>query len=151
MLHIGEILLVGFKVHCYLATRPEVESLEVTALYIGILNVWYHVKNRFRSGYEGDGGVAGEGRVVGVPKFHSWGNCTINKYQLRLDVQRFLWHVYYINCLYYMGPLSCILGCNMWYSYRQESSKIQPCSWELSLSSCSSRLWKRTTQALCQV
>ena len=21
----------------------------------------------------GDGGVAGEGRVVGVPKFHSWG------------------------------------------------------------------------------
>ena len=23
----------------------------------------------------GDGGVAGEGRVVGVPKFHSWGKC----------------------------------------------------------------------------
>ena len=25
----------------------------------------------------GDGGVAGEGRIVGVPKFHSWGKCTI--------------------------------------------------------------------------
>ena len=25
----------------------------------------------------GDGGVAGEGRVVGVPKFHSWGKCTV--------------------------------------------------------------------------
>ena len=25
----------------------------------------------------GDSGVAGEGRVVGVPKFHSWGNCTM--------------------------------------------------------------------------
>ena len=25
----------------------------------------------------GDGGVAGEGRVVSVPKFHSWGNCTM--------------------------------------------------------------------------
>ena len=25
----------------------------------------------------GDGGVAGEGRVVGVPKFHSWGECTM--------------------------------------------------------------------------
>ena len=25
----------------------------------------------------GDGGVAGEGRVVGVPKFHSWGKCTM--------------------------------------------------------------------------
>ena len=25
----------------------------------------------------GEGGVAGEGRVVDVPKFHSWGKCTI--------------------------------------------------------------------------
>ena len=25
----------------------------------------------------GDGGVAGEGRVFGIPKFHSWGKCTM--------------------------------------------------------------------------
>ena len=25
----------------------------------------------------GECGVAGEGRVVGVPKFHSWGKCTM--------------------------------------------------------------------------
>ena len=25
----------------------------------------------------GDGSVADEGRVVGVPKFHSWGKCTM--------------------------------------------------------------------------
>ena len=25
----------------------------------------------------GEGGVAGEGRVVGVPRFHSWGKCSI--------------------------------------------------------------------------
>ena len=25
----------------------------------------------------GKGGVAGEGRVVGEPKFHSWGKCTM--------------------------------------------------------------------------
>ena len=25
----------------------------------------------------GESGVAGEGRVVGVRKFHSWGKCTI--------------------------------------------------------------------------
>ena len=25
----------------------------------------------------GDSGVAGEGRVVGVPKFHCWGKCTM--------------------------------------------------------------------------
>ena len=24
-----------------------------------------------------DSGVAGEGRVVGVPRFHSWGKCSI--------------------------------------------------------------------------
>ena len=30
----------------------------------------------------GDGGVAGEGRVVGVPKFHSWGKCTMPSTQI---------------------------------------------------------------------
>ena len=25
----------------------------------------------------GDSGVAGEGRVVGISKFHSWGKCTM--------------------------------------------------------------------------
>ena len=25
----------------------------------------------------GESGVAGEGRVVGLPKFHSWGKCTV--------------------------------------------------------------------------
>ena len=75
----------------------------------------------------GDSGVAGEGRVIGILKFPSWGKCTINEYQLMLDVQCFLWPVYYIvrliiyagplsyilecNYLYYTGPLSCILGC----------------------------------------
>ena len=44
-----------------------------------ILNVWYHVSGRIASGVtvRGDSGVAGEGRVVGIPKFHSWGKCTI--------------------------------------------------------------------------
>ena len=52
----------------------------------------------------GDGSVAGERRVLGLPKF-----------QLKLDVQHFLWPVYYISyiiTLYYAGRLSCILGCN---------------------------------------
>ena len=35
-------------------------------------------KNRFVSHCEGcESGVACEGRVVGVPKFHSWGKCTM--------------------------------------------------------------------------
>ena len=36
-----------------------------------------------------DGGVAGEGKVVDLPQFHSWDKCTlllINEYQLRLPV-----------------------------------------------------------------
>ena len=36
----------------------------------------------------GEVGVSGEGRVVGVPKFHySWGKCTM---PIRLDFQRIL-------------------------------------------------------------
>ena len=28
-------------------------------------------------GHSGDSGVAGEGRVAGISKFHSWGKCTM--------------------------------------------------------------------------
>ena len=47
---------------------------------------------------------------------------TITEYQLRLDVQRFLWSVYYIVILgyiIYVGPLSCILGCNRRRDHRR--------------------------------
>ena len=53
----------------------------------------------------GDGGVAGEGRVVNVPKFHH----AINEYQLRLDVQCFLWSVYYILYWFIVECLSARL------------------------------------------
>ena len=33
----------------------------------------------------GDSGVAGEGRVVGVPKFHSWGKCTMSLMNINSD------------------------------------------------------------------
>ena len=33
----------------------------------------------------GDGGVAGEGRVVDVPKFHSWGKCTMTLTNINSD------------------------------------------------------------------
>ena len=38
-----------------------------------------HVREKKASevAVRGDGGVAGEGRVVGVQKFHSWGKCTM--------------------------------------------------------------------------
>ena len=64
----------------------------------------------------GDGGVAGEGRVVGVPKFHSWGNLPMPLTNINSD-----WMsnassglcIILVNYIisYYAGPLSCILGC----------------------------------------
>ena len=54
----------------------------------------------------GDSGVAGEGRVVGVPKFHSWGKCTMPLTNIWPE-----YYLYYI--IFYAGPLSCMLGCNI--------------------------------------
>ena len=70
----------------------------------------------------GDSGVAGEGRVVGVPKFHSWGKCTMPLTNINSDwmsnafsglcITLHCIALYYLFILYYAGPLSCILGCN---------------------------------------
>ena len=69
----------------------------------------------------GDGGVASEGRVVGVPKFHSWGKYTMPLTNINSDwmsnASSGLCIIYIILfILYYVGPLSCILGCNYLYS-----------------------------------
>ena len=62
----------------------------------------------------GDSDVAGEGRAVGVPKFHSWGKCTMpltnNNSDWMSNASSGLCIIYII--LYYVGALSCILGCN---------------------------------------
>ena len=60
-----------------------------------------------------DSGVAGEGRVVGTPKFYFWSKCTMALTNINSD-----WIsnassgvcviLGYIICA---GPLSCILGC----------------------------------------
>ena len=64
----------------------------------------------------GDGSVAGEGRVVGALKFHSWDKCTVIL-QITMNSDwmsnassglRII-----LVVLYYAGPLSCILGCNI--------------------------------------
>ena len=65
----------------------------------------------------GDSGVAGEGRVVGIPKLHSWGKYTMPLTNINSDWMsnassglRIIHIILFI--LYYAGPLSCILGCN---------------------------------------
>ena len=65
----------------------------------------------------GDSGVAREGRVVSIPKFYSWGKCTMPLTNINSD-----WMsnastglciiLGYIILFIYTGPLSCILGCN---------------------------------------
>ena len=59
----------------------------------------------------GESGVAGEGRVFGVPKFHSWCKCTMPLTNINSDWMSNASSGLCIN-LYYAGPLSCILGCN---------------------------------------
>ena len=70
----------------------------------------------------GEGGVAGEGRVVGLPKFHSWGKCTMPRISTQIGCQTLslacvLTYIIYVGPLFrilgcnYAGPLSCILGC----------------------------------------
>ena len=63
----------------------------------------------------GEGGVAGEGRVVGIPKFHSWGKCTMALTNINSDWMSNASSGLCINLVIltiYAGSLSCILGCN---------------------------------------
>ena len=61
----------------------------------------------------GDGGVAGEGRVVGVPKFYK---CTMPSTQIGCPTLPLACVLYCIIYLYYVGPLSCILGLHVIYT-----------------------------------
>ena len=59
----------------------------------------------------GDGGVAGEGRVVGLPTFHSWGKCTMPLTNINSDWMSNASLACVLYCINYItGPLSCILG-----------------------------------------
>ena len=60
----------------------------------------------------GDGGVAGEGRIVGIPKFHSWGKCTMPLTNINSD---WMSNTSSGLCiiLHYADPLIRILGCNI--------------------------------------
>ena len=73
----------------------------------------------------GDSGVAGEARVVGVPKFHSWGKCTMPLTNINSD---WMSNASSALCiiLYYTGPLSCILGCKI-FSYNEHFMAKQKC------------------------
>ena len=82
----------------------------------------------------GDSGVAGEGRVVGIPKFHSWGKCTMPLTNINSDwmsnastglcITLLYYSIYIIYIIYiiYADPLSCILGCN------EQSNRTPGCS-----------------------
>jgi len=62
----------------------------------------------------GEGGVAGGGRVVGVPKFHSRGKCTMPLANINSDWMSNASPGLCIIYLYYAGPLFRILGCNIY-------------------------------------
>ena len=69
----------------------------------------------------GKGGVAGEGRVVGVPKFHFWGMCTLllmnlNSTQIGCPTLPLacLLFIYITQVLYFpsWGVINCGCGVN---------------------------------------
>ena len=73
----ANIILADFNlaVSTPTAKPPNLNPRQIFRLY-----VWYieRVTSRRRKiAVMGDGGVAGEGRVVGVPQFHSWGKCSM--------------------------------------------------------------------------
>ena len=59
----------------------------------------------------GEGGVAGEGRVVGLPKFHSWDKCTMLLTNINSDwmsntssgLRITLLYIYYITWVLYFA------------------------------------------------
>ena len=53
----------------------------------------------------GDGGVAGEERVVGIAKFHSWGKCTMTLTNINSDLMSNASFGLCIIYLYCAGPL----------------------------------------------
>ena len=68
------------------------------------MNVGHHLCRKIpsRATVRGEGGVDGEGRLIGVPKFHSLGKCTMtNIHAVRLDVQFFL----FILCEFFNSHL----------------------------------------------
>ena len=102
-----------------------------------MLNAWHHVRGKIalRVTVSYEGGVAGEGRVVDVPKLHSWGKRTMPLTNINSDwmsnassglcINLFIYlfvclFVYVFVCLfvylfiylYHVGPLFRILGCN---------------------------------------
>ena len=59
----------------------------------------------------GDSGVAGEGRVVGVPRFHSWGKCIMPLTNINSDWMCNASSGLCINWLYYLrGSFNLHLG-----------------------------------------
>ena len=56
-------------------------------LYVGILtcDMMQEEKSLWESLSRGEGGVAGEGRVVGASKFHSLGKCTMPLMNINSD------------------------------------------------------------------
>ena len=68
----------------------------------------------------GEGGVAGEGRVVGVPKFHSWDKCTmaltnINSNWMSNTSSGLCINLFILYYIILRGSFKCILGCNLYY------------------------------------
>ena len=108
-----QFINLNSKVHLYLVTHVYY-SVKHGAfntcsmiLYVGILNGNNHIsmKISFGPAVRGEGGEAGERKLVGVPKLHSWSKCTMPL----MNIQS-LWMSNTCHC--HMNLLLCILRCS---------------------------------------
>ena len=70
-------------------------------------------ENRFGSRCDGDGDVAGEGTIVGVPKFHSRCKCIMPRISIQIGCPMLPLACVLYCIIYYVDPLIRILGCNI--------------------------------------
>ena len=58
----------------------------------------------------GEDDVAGEGKLIGIPKFHSWSKCIMPLTQIRCAMLPLACVLTYLD---YTNPSICILGYNL--------------------------------------
>ena len=111
---IAEYAFTCFILACIISSKHIARSIHTAMiLYIHILNMWCHIRGKIASWVpvRVEGGVAGEGRVFGIPKFYSWSKCTMPLTNINLDWMSNTSSGLCIN-LYYVGPYFHMLGCN---------------------------------------
>ena len=110
----NDFICIFVKIALGVAGRDDGSVHIAMILYVSILNAWRHISAKIASGVavRGDCGIAGEGRLDGVPKFHSLGECTMPLMNINSDWMSNAFFGLWIisNILHYTGSFKLHLG-----------------------------------------